>query len=98
VDVDGAGLGEPAVVAGGHRLHLVYAIPGAGDRGDRASVAVRVTAGDGWQLAGVLGGPGPVEDWTPALTGAGSGVAVAPPAPAAPVTVRYQAPAGREAS
>ena len=50
---------EPTVVAAGHRLHLVYAIPG--DPG-RAALAVRVTSGAGWRLAGVLGGPGTVDD------------------------------------
>jgi len=94
VDVDGADVDEPAVVAAGHRLHLVYAVPG--DPG-RPGLAVRVTAGAGWRLAGVLGGPGTVDDWTPAITGAGSGVAVPAPAPAAPVTVRHQPQTRREA-
>jgi large repetitive protein len=95
VDLDGADIGEPAVVAAGHRLHLVYAIHGDPDR---AALAVRVTVGVDWRLAGVLGGPGTVDDWMPAITGAGSGVAVATPAPASPVTVRHQAPTRREVS
>ena len=61
VDVDGADAGEPTVVAAGHRLHLVYAVPG--DPG-RTALAVRVTPGADWRLAGVLGGPGTVDHWT----------------------------------
>jgi hypothetical protein len=67
---------------------------GAPDPTPSAGVTVRVVTGGEWQLAGVVGGAGTVEGWLPAITGAGSGVAVAPPVPAAPVTIRYEAPRG----
>jgi hypothetical protein len=98
VDVDGVDLAVPTVVASGHRLYLAYAVPVDPDAVDRIARVVRVTTGTDWHLAGVLGGYGTVDDWTPAITGAGCGVAVTPPAPAQPVTVRYQAPAREEAS
>jgi hypothetical protein len=86
VSIEGAALGAPVVVAGGHRVYLAYAVP---PDADRAAVVVRVDAGPGWRHAGVLGGAGTVDDWLPALTGAGSGVAVTPRPPAEPVAVRY---------
>jgi hypothetical protein len=99
VAIDGAAPGEPTVVAGGHRLYLAYSHSATteGSGGGDGTVTVRVTTGAGWELAGVLGGPGNIDDWLPAITGAGSGVAVAPPVPTGPVTVRYEAPAPREA-
>jgi hypothetical protein len=86
VSVEGVDLGAPVVVAGGHRAYLAYAVPADADR---AAVVVRVDAGPGWRHAGVLGGAGTVDGWLPALTGAGSGVAVTPRPPAEPVAVRY---------
>ena len=61
---------------------------GPGDlagQSSRTHLGVRATTSAGWQS----GGGGTVDDWLPAITGAGSGVAVASPAP---VTVRYEAP------
>jgi hypothetical protein len=85
----------PTVVASGHRLHLVYEVE-ADDT--RTNVEVRVDTGTEWHLAGVLGGQGRVDDWLPAITAPGSGVAIATPEPAAPVTVRFQASDAEEAS
>jgi hypothetical protein len=81
----------PTVVAAGHRLRLLYAVtPAAATPAERRNVKVTVDTGDQWHLAGVLGSRGEVEDWLPAITGQGPGVAVATPAPTAPVIVRYQ--------
>lgn len=86
VELDGAETGQPTVVVGGHRLHLLYPV-----RGAHATVTVRVTQGADWRLAGVLGGLGTVDDWLPRVTRPGSGIAVPAQPSAAPVTVRYEA-------
>jgi hypothetical protein len=55
----------------------------AGGAGGGGGVSVRVVTGGEWHLAGVVGGAGAVEDWLPAITGAGSGVAMDPQGPQA---------------
>jgi hypothetical protein len=86
VELDGAETGQPTVVVGGHRLHLLYPV-----RGAHATVTVRVTQAADWRLAGVLGGLGTVDDWLPRVTRPGSGIVVPAQPSAAPVTVRYEA-------
>jgi hypothetical protein len=87
ISIDGvAPTTSPTVVAAGHRLHLIYTVAPT----DRQNRKVQVDAGEDWHLAGVLGGRGEVDDWLPAVTGAGSGVAIGTPGPTAPITVRYE--------
>ena len=92
VSLDGATLGEPAVIAAGRRRHLLY--PVTGREPGHPLIPVRVQAGPDAELAGVLGLPGSLDGWVQVLTQGTRRhlVPEGPVSPHGPVTIRHQIP------